>query len=160
MKFHAKLEDHDRGWAAMFRAAKEVKERKVKVGVLAEGKGAETEDQSGLTVAEIAALLHFGTDKIKKRPYLQMAFDQQREELVRMGEKLIGLVLLGKVPIDKALGLLGAKLSAEAKKVITVGRQLEPNRPSTIKAKGSDRPLVDTGRLLNANTWAIDKDST
>lgn len=163
MKIHAKIEDHDKGWGSVFKRAKAAKDGRVKVGVLADdSKGGE--DHGGLTVAELAVVLHFGTapdaegdQRIPARPFLQMAFDQQREELGKLGARLMAEVILGERDQDKALGLLGAKLAAEAKKVITVGNQLAPNAPATVKAKGSDRPLVDTGRLLNAITWAIDK---
>jgi hypothetical protein len=30
-----------------------------------------------------------------------------------------------------------------------------PNAPSTIRAKGSDRPLIDTGSLRRAITWVV-----
>ncbi|SFU71067.1 hypothetical protein [Alicyclobacillus macrosporangiidus] len=30
-----------------------------------------------------------------------------------------------------------------------------PNAPSTIKAKGSDRPLIDTGEMRKAITWVV-----
>lgn len=156
MKFHAKIEDHDKGWGSVVKRVKQAKDGRVKVGVLADdSKGGA--DHGGLTVAELAVVQHFGTDEIAARPWLQMAFDQQREILSKMGAQLMAKVIFGEISMDQALGLMGAKLSAEAKKVITVGNQLEPNKPSTIAKKGSDRPLVDTARLLNANTWAIDK---
>jgi hypothetical protein len=156
IKAKVQITDNDRGWTALNRRAKKAKDGRVKVGVLAnDAKG--NQDHGGLTVAELAAILHYGTDEIAARPYLAMAFDKIREELSKMGGELLTKVLTGQIPLDQALGLLGLKLSTEAKKIITEGRQLAPNAPSTIARKGSDRPLVDTARLLNANTWAIDK---
>ena len=154
----ARLEDHDRGWGALIKRTKTTGRRKIKVGVLSSDPRGGA-DHGGLTVAELAVVQHFGTadGDIPPRPFLQMAFDQHREELTQMGAKLLAAVILGEMPEDRALGLLGAKLSAEAKKLITLGSQLTPNAPATVKAKGSDRPLVDTGRLLNAITWALDK---
>jgi hypothetical protein len=151
-----KVEDRDHGWAALFKRVKQARDGKVKVGVLADdGKGGA--DHGGLTVAELAAVQHFGTDKIPARPFLAMAFDEQRETLADMGGKLLSKVIAGEMPQDKALGVLGMKLATEAKKVITVGSRLAPNAPATVEAKGSSRPLVDTGRLVNAVTHAIDK---
>ncbi len=156
-KAHVKVVDKDHGWIEILKRVKEAKDGRVKVGVLADDpKGGEHVEGEALTVAELATLLHFGTETIAARPYLAMAFDQHREELSKLGGELMAQVIEGKMPLDRALGLMGAKLSAEAKKVITVGRQLEANKPSTVARKGSDRPLVDTGRLLNANTWVID----
>lgn len=157
MKLKAKIEDSDRGWGSVFKRVKEARSGRVKVGVLADDARG-SDDHGGLTVAELAALLHFGTEDIPARPWLAIAFDQQRQALTDMGTKLLGKVILEGMRLEQALGLMGAKLSAEAKKVITIGGQLAPNAPATIEAKGSDRPLVDTGRLVNANTWVIDKD--
>lgn len=160
---HARIEDSDKGWGAVFKRVKNAGKGRVKVGVLADtAQGGAHEEGSSLTVAEIAAVLHFGTSDghIPPRPFLAMAFDQNREELAQMGARFMAEVLFGDMTEDRALGLMGAKLAAEAKKTITIGNQLTPNAPATIKAKGSDRPLVDTGRLLNAITWMIAKEDS
>jgi hypothetical protein len=159
-----KIVDRDRGWKAMVQRAKRAREGRVKVGVLADDhKGGA--DHEGITVAELAVVLHFGTtpdengdQHIPARPFLAMAFDEQRDKLADMGGKLLAKVVTGEVEQAQALGILGAKLSTEAKKVITVGNRLEKNADATVAAKGSSRPLVDTGRLVNAITYAIDKD--
>jgi hypothetical protein len=158
MSAHVKVVDKDTGWAALFKRVKQARDGRVKVGVLADDeKGAD--DHGGLSVAELAAVLHYGTEdgSIPARPFLAMAFDEQREELSKLGGELMSEVLEGKMDSGRALGLMGAKLAAEAKKVISTGDKLQANSPATVAAKGSSRPLVDTGRLLNAITWAIDK---
>ena len=43
------------------------------------------------------------------------------------------------------------------KKWITDGNNLAPNAPSTIAKKGSSKPLVDTGSMLNSITYAVRK---
>jgi hypothetical protein len=157
-KVDVKVVDKDHGWAAMLRRVKQARDGRVKVGVLADDpKGGA--DHEGLTVAELAAVLHFGTDTIPARPFLAMAFEEQREALSQMGGALMSKVISGEMEQDKALGVIGLKLSTEAKKVISEGARLAPNAPATVAAKGSSRPLVDTGRLINAITWAIDKGS-
>jgi hypothetical protein len=154
----AKIEDSDRGWGALFRRVKEAREGRIKVGVLASDKGGESAD-GGLTLAELATVLHFGTEDghIPARPFLQITFDEQREELAKFAARLIAAELLGKISGEKAAEMIGAKMAAEVRKTITVGSKLAPNAPSTIAKKGSSRPLIDTGRLLNAITWAVDK---
>lgn len=156
----AHLVDRDKGWRLMFLRAMQAKGAKVKVGVLADdSKGGDSHDpKSGLTTAELAVILHFGTDEIPARPFLAAAFDEHREELAKIGKHLLVEVLEGEVDLSKALDIIGAKLATEAKKKITTGEGMPPpNAPSTIKRKGSSRPLVDTGRTLNAITWAQEK---
>lgn len=158
VKAHIKVEDKDTGWTELFKRVREAEKGRVKVGVLADdAKGGE--EHGELTVAQLASVLHFGTENgvIPARPFLTMAFDQHREELAKMGGELLDKVIDGKIPQDKALGLIGAKLAAEAKLNISAGNKLEPNKPSTVTHKGSSKPLIDTGRLLNAITWAVDK---
>lgn len=183
---HTKLVVRDHGWGEMFRRVQEIKHSRVRVGVLSEGRGAQKhppgklqrgkklEDvlervrqrrrnakqaESGLTLAELATILHFGTENghIPARPFLTLAFDKHRDELVEMGGKLIGGILDGKMTVEKALNILGASLANFAKREITDGSGVPPpNAPSTVRRKGSDRPLVDTGRLLGAINWSVE----
>lgn len=160
MRVTAKLEQRDLGGnlAEVLKRAREIREMRVKVGVLSSGKGAVEHPGSDLTVAEIAAILEFGTEDghIPARPALRSTFDAQREELVKLGAKLIDKVLDGKMDTRTALNVLGAKLAAETKKTITTGDGVPPpNAPSTIAAKGSSRPWVDTGRTVGAITWQV-----
>lgn len=151
----------DLGWIEWFKRAREIRDRRVRVGVLADTeKGGMHEEGGELTLAEIAGVLEFGTEdgRIPERSVVRSTFDEKREELAKLGEQLMGAVLDGKLDTAKALGLLGAKTAAEMKNKITEGSGVPPpNAPSTIEAKGSDRPWVDTSRLLNAFTWVVEE---
>jgi hypothetical protein len=51
--------------------------------------------------------------------------------------------------------VMGSTLANAMKRKIVDGAGVPPpNAPSTVAKKGSSRPLVDTGRLVNAITWA------
>ena len=56
--------------------------------------------------------------------------------------------------LPRALGLLGARMSADMKMTIK-NRIPPPLQPETIRRKGSDVPLIDTGQLINSITWAV-----
>lgn len=197
MGAHAELKIKDHGWDAFWKRANDLirmKSARVKVGVLSgTEKGGLHVKGGALTVAEIAAVLQFGTQqgvtpKIPARPFLTQAFDTKRAHLKEMGGKLMAGVIFGEITLDKALNMMGAYLASEAKKVITAGIA-PPNAPSTALAKAktgktkslfrstkggsggvkglgraiaqagvlaSVKPLIDTGRLLGAITWAID----
>ncbi len=169
-KVHAKLEDKDKGFLELMRRLRQIRTGRVKVGVLASSsKGgahhgntdteAVTQGKTGsLTVAQIAAILEFGTEDghIPKRPAMGITFDKMHPELVEMGKKLIEAVLGGGMEAKDALNILGAKLANGIKRTITAGTGVPPpNAPSTIKRKGSSRPWVDTGRVVNAFTWSV-----
>lgn len=152
----AKLVDKDLGWAEFFRRAKEIRDARVRVGVLGDTEqGGMHEKGSPLTVAEVAAVNEFGTEDghVPARSFLRSTFDEQREKLAGMGEKLIGAVLDGRMDTDQALGILGAQLAADIKAKITSNIP-PPNAPSTVAAKGSDHTLIDTGAMRAAVTWS------
>lgn len=153
------VEVKDKGWLEFFKNVHEIRNARVRVGVLADtDKGGLHVEGGDLTVAEIAAVQEFGTedDRVPERSFVRSTFDEKREELTKLGSDLMGEVLDGKMKVPRALGLLGAKAAAEMKKKITMGEGVPPpNAPSTIAAKDSDRPLVDTGRMLNAITWSV-----
>lgn len=162
-----KVKDH--GLDAMFKRAADIarlRGAKVKVGVLADSSRGglhKTDKKTGkaspLTVAEIFAVLHYGTQDghIPPRPVLTDTLDAKRGELKALGGKLMAAVIFGQMDLDRALNLMGAFMAAEVKKAITAG-VLPPNSPETIRRKGSSKPLIDTGRTMNSITWALAKD--
>lgn len=186
-----KVFDNDKGWKRIVAAANAAAGRRyVKVGVLGTKADEKEGDEGGpLTVAEIAAVHEFGTEdgRIPERSFLRSTFDEHKDELERMAVDLLPQVVLFGLHPDKALGILGLKLSSEVKKKITSGAGIPPpNAPATLMAKAGTgktgrffkgqatslgqafaqvgalaavRTLVDTGRMLGAITWAIvDKD--
>lgn len=149
-----KIIDKDLGWTAMRRRVAEIEASHVRVGIVGD---AANESDGGLTVAEYGAVNEFGTDDghVPARPFLRPTFDDQREQLVEMGKKLIGAVIDGKMRTEQALGILGASLASAVKRRIT-SNVPPPNAPSTVAKKGSSKTLIDTGRLLNAITWIVE----
>lgn len=160
MSKKSKLVDKDLGWTKMLQRAAEIKNARVKVGVLADdSKGGMHVPGADLTVAEIAAVHEYGTQDghIPERSFIRSTFDKKREELVAVGKRMMGDVLRGRIGVKQALNMMGSALASEVKSAITDGEGIPPpNAPSTIAAKGSSRPLVDTGRMLNAVTWVIE----
>jgi hypothetical protein len=154
-----RLEVKDKGMAAMFERAQQIKEAYVKVGVLADDeKGGMHYPGGDLTVAEVAAVNEYGTQdgRIPARSFLRSTFEARREELAEMGREFIEKVVDGKLDLAIALGRMGAWLAGKVKRAITDGDGIPPeNRPSTVRKKGSSRPLVDTGRMLAAITWSV-----
>lgn len=161
-----KVIDKDLGWAAVFKRVYESRRNVyAKVGVLADSeKGGMRLPGAALTVAEIAAIHEFGTENqdpaaglvIPPRSFVRSTFDEQRPALIEESKKLMAQILAGTMNAHQANNILGAKLAAEIKKKVTTGAGVPPPlKPGTIAAKGSERPLVDTGRMINAVTWAV-----
>lgn len=71
-------------------------------------------------------------------------------------ERVIWEVLSGDLTANQALSQIGETGVAEIKRHITDG--LEPeNHPLTVLLKGSAKPLVDSGQMLNALTYEVDE---
>lgn len=142
---------------------------------------------AALTVAEIAVVNEFGTEDehVPARPFLRPTFDAERERLAKVAEHYVGEILDGKISPVRALGLLGLDLASAVKRRIQAG--VSPaNAPSTalrkagtgrtkglfgkaartlgralaqVGALASVKPLIDTGRLLNAVTHVVEPGS-
>jgi len=66
-------------------------------------------------------------------------------------------VLDGRSP-DRSLRRLGSVAVGDVQRTIRDIKQ-PPNAPSTIRKKGSDNPLIDTGRLRQSIEYAIGEDA-
>lgn len=128
----------------------------VLVGILGDSsKNARHGEGGEATNAEIAAAHEFGTDHIDRRPFLAPAMDKGAKEIADLQADLIGRVLDGTMTPDQALGILGELGVVLIKAEITGAPHPPALKPATIKAKGSSRPLIDTGQMLNSVTYKI-----
>lgn len=122
----------------------------VKIGVLASsGKTADGK----MSMVELAAVHEYGSPAahIPERSFIRRTFENNRHDVERMTAKLAGQFVEGKISLARALDQLGAWGAAEVKHTIAKGPHIPPPlKQATIDRKGSDRPLVDTGRLLGS----------
>lgn len=135
----------------------EAQESHVKVGVLANGKGRE-KNEDGITMLELAAIHEFGSPKagIPERSFIRRTMRDKRDELGRVCANVAKKYIFGEVTLERGLNQLGAIAAGMIKSTVTSGAHIPPpNAASTIKAKGSDRPLVDTGRMIGSVTWKV-----
>lgn len=176
----AKVIDRDLGAEAFFRSMRELKGAYAKVGILSDDArgGLHQRKPDGtaedLTIAEIAVVNEFGTEDghIPARSFVRSTYDKMRERLTADAAKLAGSIVDGKMDLTRALNILGAELATGIRAAVTQGAGIPPpNAPSTLarkEAKGAwnsrgaaqaqglgPRPLVDTGAMVNAVTWAV-----
>ena len=160
-----KVTDKDKGWRRLQALAKSLAadDVHVRVGVLDDGR-AGSEDRDGITTGQRAVAMEFGTQNAPARSWIGRTFDQKRGEVQADMQRLLGHLVDGKITVDKALNVLGAKYSAAVKNTVTQGEQIQPpNAPSTLARKlaktregaaNGVRTLIDTGRMVGAVTWA------
>lgn len=140
-----------RAWKKLEDKLSRVKGAHVKVGILASKGG--NEDRDGISMVELAAIHEFGSPAagVPERSFIRRTVAEKQDLIAKLTAKLAKRVVEKNFPIAQALGVLGTVVAAEIKKTVTVGAGVPPkNAPSTIARKGSDRPLIDTGRMIDA----------
>jgi hypothetical protein len=145
-------------WARLRSMVHKLKTEKnqVKAGVLGEQASA-THGDGPATNAEIAAYMEYGTETIPARSFIMAPFTAHRKEYLAGLEKMLPQVIDGKTTVEKALGIVGLKMVSDMKHAILDGAGIPPPlAQSTISAKGSTRPLVDTGQLIGSLTFAVE----
>lgn len=86
---------------------------------------------------------------IPARPFMRHAWSNFLVRRVQLQKQLATDILSGKVTPDKALGKIALVLEGLIAKSIRDGNWT-PNAPSTVAAKGFDKPLIDTSHMLQS----------
>lgn len=140
----------DTGWKKILAKAKELSAGPyVKVGVFGGGRN-----------AELAVIHEYGAPEanIPERSFIRRTF--ANSEVVdaknKMCAGLMKKIVEEDMSVGQALGQLGAFGAAQVKNTIVSGDGVPPPlKEATIARKGSSRPLVDTGQMLNSITWQV-----
>lgn len=149
----AQVIERDLGWKRIRREIHAAGKAGVKIGLLAgdaEREGGEPYDNVDVAIAN-----EFGTDTIPERSFLRSTADAQREQIAAFKAREWDRILRGQSTVREALGRLGAWHRGEVQRTITRLRE-PPNAPSTIRAKGSDNPLIDTGQMRQAVNYEVE----
>ena len=137
----------DRGAARILAQAAGLDGAGVKVGIR-RGQGA----HDGTDMLDIAVYNHFGTSTIPARPFVSDCAEKNAEQVQEAQRRLTYRVLQGSLNADDALSQLGTWYTGVQKRHILHGGWT-PNAPAAVRRKGSSRPLVDTGQLVNTVDW-------
>lgn len=132
-----------------YRTLEELKQKAVFVGYQA----GEVTDDKGVDMAQIAMFNELGTSTSPSRPFLRMSVDENKDKIKKLSEQQKKNLTSGSSAenILKQVGVYGVKLVQEK-----IGNgSFVPNAPSTIRRKGSDKPLIDTGRMRQSVKYVI-----
>ena len=110
-------------------------------------------DEDGVDIANIAMWNELGTSRSPARPFMRKSVDENTDkiksmcarQLKRLGQGASAQDILEKIGVFQK-GLIQRKI---------VDGTFEPNAPSTIRKKGSSRPLIDTGRMRQSVNFII-----
>lgn len=104
----------------------------------------------GMPVATVAAWNEHGTRFHPERPFMKETVNnaQTRQAMVRLLIKAAQASITGKGSARSIMSMVGKLLVGEMK--ATIANYPGSNSLATIAAKGFDRPLYDTGKMLES----------
>lgn len=113
-----------------------------------------------LTMAQLACVMEYGAKVGKKtyippRPMLRLTGRLKSKNWVQQAGKLAKSVLDGKAKGNTAQYALGALIADDIKGVMNTSSLFAENRPSTVRKKGKNTPLIDTGELRDAVDFVV-----
>ncbi|MCX2589718.1 MULTISPECIES: hypothetical protein [Proteus] len=126
--------------------------RKVVVGVPAATNNLRNDELSNAT---IAAAHEFGVPgHIPERSFLRSTLNENKDNATKLLIKEIKADISQGEFSERPFAILGEKLVGEVKRKIQSG--INPALdPKTVKRKGSSKPLIDTGNLLQSITYEV-----
>lgn len=111
------------------------------------------EEGNEALLAEIAAYNELGTSSIPPRPFMRQSFENHEKELQEACDQVNAIISNGGTA-ENGLDTLGVFVKGLVQEEIVDGG-FEPNAPSTIAAKGSDQPLIDTGNMRQSVNYVV-----
>lgn len=155
----SKVTVKDQGANDLLKRARELaKGKRVAVGILDDApKQAEPGEKAPkLSLVEIAIIHEFGAPAagIPQRSFIRATIDENKAEIIALERSVAAKIIAGEIEPERGLSLIGAKVASMMQAKIADG--IEPAlKPETIARKGSSKPLVNTGQLRSAITWAL-----
>lgn len=128
---------------------RELQDQEVRIGF----QHGEAAGEDGTDVCDIAMWNELGTERIPSRPFLRKSVDENQAEISEFLQAQKEGILRGDSArqILNRIGIFQKDLIQEK---ITEG-SYAPNAAATIRRKGSDKPLIDTGRMRQSVNYVI-----
>ena len=112
--------------------------------------------KEGPSVAYVATIHEFGTGRIPARPFMRPAVaDHGGEWIELIGQGVKAAMTGGQSPAEvlelvmlQAAGNVGEKIQTVTSPALS---------PVTIKRKGHDKPLIDTGQMFQSVTGKVER---
>jgi hypothetical protein len=113
-------------------------------------------NENGDDILEYATWNHYGTKDIPARPFVDLAADRN-QNWQRYVDEALGNLTDKNTSLRIEAGKVGDIAVKDMKAIIENKEVPPPNKASTIKKKGFDHPLIETGALLSKIKYKIDE---
>lgn len=140
----------DLGWERILREISEMDGREVTAGLHEEDASAGQEPNE----VQRGVYNEFGTDKAPARSFVRSTHDSKKRDWANKMTRDFNDLLEGRVDPSQLLENVGSEASQDIRNT-AVNMTDPPNAPSTIRKKGFDDPLVETGQMVNAINYKI-----
>lgn len=150
MTMNNDVRDIDHGFDKLIRGMEGLDSHSVKVGIQSDAG-----EHDGVDLVDIAVWNEFGTKTIPARPFMRHTAENQADNASKVGDRYVGLVIEGKLNPVEVYKRIGEWYQGVQRDAVRSGPWV-PNAPSTIAKKGSSRPLIDTGKMVNAIRYEVE----
>ncbi|HHK5577007.1 TPA: hypothetical protein ACQUH6_001816 [Neisseria polysaccharea] len=113
---------------------------KVRVGIIEQ---ANYDGSDGESVAQVAFWNEYGTATVPPRPFFRNTIAEHKDEWPKQAAEMLEA---NGGDVRQALADMGEVVKGQIKMTIQDFRE-PPNAAATVKQKGFDKPLIDTGTL-------------
>ena len=134
----------------LMRELETLKRTQVRVGF----RQGEAQEENGVEIVDVAMWNELGTSSTPSRPFMRDSVDKHIDAIQDFCMKQGKQVVEGKITAQQCLNAIGVYQEGLVQTEIRDG-EFEPNAPSTIKKKGSDHPLIDTGTMRQSVSYVI-----
>lgn len=132
-----------------YRMLAEIADKEVRIGF----QHGEASEDDGTDICDIAAWNELGTEHIPSRPFLRKSVDENEGKINQFLQAEARSLASGKTA-ETLLNEIGNFQKSLVQEKITEG-SFTPNAESTIRRKGSSKPLIDTGRMRQSVNYVI-----
>jgi hypothetical protein len=144
-------------FADLTRRFAELAGHSVMVGI-PEAKDGRTDDDE-IGSAGILAVHEFGAPElgIPERSVVRRSIRENLAKYRKLNAQNLRKVVRSEMSVAQALGILGAVAAGDVQMTIRKA-DLAPLKPETIRRKGSSKPLIDTGQVIQSITFEVRDD--
>lgn len=121
---------------------------KVRVGIIEQ---ANYDGSDGESVAQVAFWNEYGTATIPPRPFFRNTIAQHKDEWPKQAAEMLEV---NGGDVRQTLADMGEVVKGQIKMTIQDFRE-PPNAAATVKKKGFDKPLIDTGTLWRSIDYEV-----
>ncbi len=133
-----------------FEEIEKLKKLQVRVGY----QQGDAQEDDGVDLLDVAMWNELGTSRAPSRPFMRKSVDENADKINAFLKAQLKKLARGETTAEQILKAVGVFQKGLVQAKIKDG-DFEPNAPRTIQRKGSDKPLIDTGRMRQSVNFVI-----